>query len=241
MNKLLIIKAGDSLPDLVKKRGDFDDWILAGLGINQHQSLVVSTHQDQVLPDPTKLSGVIISGSPIHVSADLPWIARTEAWLCKAIDLKIPLLGICFGHQLIAQALGGIVADTPAGLEIGTVRVNLNQEADKDLLFRNMPKEFYMQSSHYQAVIELPSNSTVLASTESDPHAVIRFSKNTWGVQFHPEFDAEITRAYISNYQDRLIEHNRDPHRISETCRDTPQGKLLLKLFQEVTTTNPNN
>lgn len=78
--------------------------------------------------------------------------------------------------------------------------------------------------AHSQAVLRLPQGASLLAASDQDPHSAFVFQGNAWGVQFHPEFDAEIVRAYIEDFQERLTAEGQDPHALAEECADTRFG-----------------
>ena len=87
--------------------------------------LIINVHEGDALPPITQLSGIIITGSPAMVTEQQPWMLALAAWLPSVINANLPLLGICFGHQILAQTLGGTVGYHPQGREIGTVDISL--------------------------------------------------------------------------------------------------------------------
>ena len=97
------------------------------------------------------------------VTDNLPWSIKTEQWIQEASHVKIPILGICYGHQLIAKALGGKVEDNPNGKEIGTVKIYTSSEIKKDRLFSDAPLTFEAHVTHMQSVLTLPKGATTLA------------------------------------------------------------------------------
>src|SRR5207248_8736486 len=100
----------------------------------------------------------------------------------------LPVLGVCFGHQLLARAAGGDVVQNPRGREIGTVRVPLTEAGCKDPLFSwASGAEIEVQATHVNAVDHLPCGATVLASNENTAAQAFRLSETVAGVQFHPE------------------------------------------------------
>lgn len=226
---LLIIKTGSSMPDLVARRGDFEDWIAQGLGLPQTALRVVDVTNGGKLPHPAEVSGVVISGSHAMVTEHHPWSERTAQWLIGAVQTGVPTLGICYGHQLLAYALGGEVGDNPNGREFGTVDITIR--ANGDPLFAGFNSSIQAHVSHTQSVLKLPEGAHVLAASAMEPHAAIAFTPQVWGVQFHPEFDADIVRAYIRTYADVLRSEGQDPEQRLATCHDTPVGTALLRRF----------
>ena len=88
------------------------------------------------------LAGIVITGSPSMVSARLDWSERTAYWLRRAVPTGLPVLGVCYGHQLLAHALGGHVGLNPAGRQIGTVTAQLIDGHKEDPLFGHLPARF---------------------------------------------------------------------------------------------------
>ena len=231
MNRILIIKTGKTGDDLRARKGDFEDWILAGMCMEKENARVIDVEAGDPLPSPERLPGIVITGSHAMVTEHHAWSERTAEWVKHAVRTSVPFLGICFGHQLIAYALGGRVGDNPGGREFGTVDVRLNQKAGKDRLFHDLPETIRVHASHTQSVLMLPPGSTLLASSAMDPHHAFVYGDRVWGVQFHPEFDSEITKAYIEKHRSDLQKEGKDVDTLLRTCVDTPHGTTLLTRF----------
>jgi GMP synthase (glutamine-hydrolysing) len=234
MKALLIIKAGETFPALADRHGDFDHWIMTRLGILSRHVRVVRPYSGEPLPTPHQLSGVVITGSHAMLSDHAPWSEHIAAWIPEAISAQIPLLGICYGHQLLAYALGGQVDDNPLGCEFGTVQIRCRRHAKKDPLFGKMPPVFNAHTSHVQSVLRLPPKATLLASSNQDPHHAFSINRIAWGIQFHPEFDADITRAYISECAHQLGEEGQNPQHLSAAVSETPDSEKLLRCFGRI-------
>ena len=131
------------------------------------------------------------------------------------------MLGICFGHQLIAHAFGGKVGYNRFGWELGLVDVHFKSTAQNDLLFSLFPDRIQVQASHAQSVIELPPGAVRIASNQVEKNHVFCLNSKIWGVQFHPEFNCEITKAYIGHHKDELLAENKDPGYLARACRDS--------------------
>lgn len=197
MKPILILKTGETIPAIADAMGDFEDWIIVGSGLKANKFITVRVHLDEALPLLDEISAIVITGSPAMVTEELAWIKRSEQYVVDAVGLEMPVLGICFGHQLIAQALGGKVDWHPLGREIGTTKVQLSKNTSKDILFADLSAEIPVHVSHMQTVTELPQGSIILGGNDFDPHHAVYFAKNVWGLQFHPEFDEHIMAAYI--------------------------------------------
>jgi len=227
---LLIVLAGNTFPQISSTAGDFDDWIAAGLD-NPPSQLRIDAREASTLPPPATLAGVVISGSHAMVTDRQPWSERLAAWLRTCVEARTPVLGICYGHQLLAHALGGRVGYRPGGLEIGTHDVTLTPAAAEDALFGTTPPAFPAQLVHAQAVLELPPGATLLASSAEEPCQAMRVGSRAWGVQFHPEFSAEAMRGYIRCKAEALIAQRRDPSALLTAVRETPEAANLLRRF----------
>jgi GMP synthase (glutamine-hydrolysing) len=153
MRQILIIKTGSTLPSLLASKGDFEDWVLAGMGIGDDPVSIVDVRDGSPLPAYNETSSVVITGSHSMVSDHDDWSERTAAWLAGAVERQIPILGICYGHQLLAYALGGKVGDNPNGHEYGTVEVRLNEHARQDPLLGGLPNPLKLHVSHTQSVL----------------------------------------------------------------------------------------
>jgi len=231
MKDIVTIKTGDSIPSLVARRGDFEDWIIAGMGYSHPSTMVVSVHKGETPPDFDLIAGIVITGSHEQVTDRADWSERTASWLVKAVKREIPILGICFGHQILAYALGGKVDYTPGGPEFGTVSISLTAASRDDPILGNLPRTVEVQTSHYQSVLELPPKATLLAFSEKDPHSAFRYGPCVWGVQFHPEYDADIATAYLHEFNGKIEKSNEDIATLFGNCKDTITGGLILRRF----------
>jgi GMP synthase (glutamine-hydrolysing) len=236
MKPILIIKAGSTFPSIKESRGDFEDWIIAGMEIEREKFLIRDVSSGASLPDYEKISGIVITGSHANVTEHHDWSERTAAWLPGAVQRRIPLLGICYGHQLLAYALGGEVDDNPNGVEFGTANVHLHETAEKDFLFSDLPPQVPFQVSHTQSVLKLPPTARLLASNSMEPHHAFVIDDCAWGIQFHPEFDADIVKRYIEILRDYLQSKGLKPDELIEKSFDTPFGEVFLKRFAEIVT-----
>ncbi|MUM76727.1 glutamine amidotransferase [Pseudodesulfovibrio sp. F-1] len=230
---VLILKTGSTFDDLAAARGDFEHWTAQAMGLTSGQWLCADVRNGMSPPDPTAVAGCVITGSHDMVTDDADWMLAAGSWLSRAMEAGLPLLGICFGHQLMAHALGGRAAYHPGGPEIGTVDVTLTAQAADDPLFSALPSVFAAHVTHSQTAIALPSGSVVLAASGHDPHQAFRLGPNAWGVQFHPEFDAEATRHYVTAQAAKLAAHGADHDTVLASVRETPESTGLLRRFAE--------
>jgi GMP synthase (glutamine-hydrolysing) len=228
---VLIVKCGTTLASLRERRGDYEDWILAGMGVPRDGARVASAPEEDALPDPASVGAVVLTGSSALVSAREPWSERTAGWLRGAVGAGTPVLGICYGHQLLAHALGGRVGRNPRGREIGTVLVETLPAARGDALLEGLPTRFPAHATHVESVLELPAGATLLAASGGDPHQAFSVGPRAWGVQFHPEFDADAIRAYLDARRELLRAEGLAADSLLGAVQDTPCGPALLRRF----------
>jgi GMP synthase (glutamine-hydrolysing) len=229
--RLAILKAGSTLPALAGRRGDFDAWIRTGLGLAAEQVLVVDLPRGGALPDYGGLAGVVITGSHAMVTDHPDWSERAADWLPGLVVRRIPLLGICYGHQLLAYAMGGEVGANPRGREFGLVELALLPPARHDPLLCVLAPPARLYASHTQAVLSLPPNAMLLASSPRDAHQAFVLGACAWGVQFHPEFDGDIAAAYIQAEEQTLRAEGQTPEALLQACDDTLDGTRVLRRF----------
>jgi GMP synthase (glutamine-hydrolysing) len=228
---LAIIKAGDTFGPLREQRGDFEHWVLAGLGPVRLPVVVLDPRRGDTLPPPEQIAGAIVTGSHAMVSHREPWSEATGAWMAQLVAHGTPLLGICFGHQMLAHALGGEAGSHPGGPEIGTVAIALAPEAAGDALLREMPARFDGHAVHWQSALRLPARAVRLAGNAFEPHQAFRAGPRAWGLQFHPEFDAEVMRGYIDHVAGELRAGGADPDALRARVADTGAANGLLQRF----------
>lgn len=239
MKPFLIIRTGGTFPETIKARGDFEDWTIAAMGLSEKQCEIVDVQKGETLPDPKGFSGCAITGSHDMVTdPELEWIKPVCSWLKDATAAGLPIMGICFGHQLLAHALGGETGFHPDGPEIGTFTISLTDEADTDPLFSLLSRAFPGHTTHYQTALKLPAGSVVLAQSDHEPHQAFRYGKCCWGVQFHPEFNAEDMRTYIVRQEDVICEHGGDMCELLCEVKETKESTGLLAHFVEYCRTN---
>jgi GMP synthase (glutamine-hydrolysing) len=234
MHNFLIVKTGSTFSSLSERRGDFEDWFLKHLGFASSIVRIVKPHEGDDLPDPHQLSGVLVTGSHAMVTDRDDWSERTAAWLPSVVQAEIPMLAVCYGHQLLAQAMGGVVENNPAGSVFGTIEVKLTESAAHDPLFRGLGPILHLHATHTQSVIKLPPGAVLLAVSESDPHHTFSLGSSAWSLQFHPEFDAEVVRAYIERCSKSLRAEGLDPQSLKRAVKDTPYGEQIMLRFREI-------
>lgn len=160
------------------------------------------------LPDSVHdAEGWLITGSKHGAYDNLPWIKPLEKFLVEAYQASVPIVGICFGHQILAQALGGKVEKFDGGWSVGRVEYQLDDLGEKVPLY----------AWHQDQVTEPPPDAEIAGSTDFCRYAALSYGNRAYTIQPHPEF----TPGYIAE----LLETRREalPVDIAATAEKTLQ------------------
>ncbi len=235
MKKILILKTGDTFKDIKEKYGDFEDWIINRTGLSSEYYEVYTVFHGKALNKKiSDFKAIIITGSHYNVTDNSVWIKYSCNIIKEAQKQNIPMLGICFGHQLLAYSLGGKVNSHPKGIEAGNVEILLNEEGKQDILLRILPENFFGLVNHSQTIAFLPPDSVPLASNDFEKHQAFRFGNNIWGIQFHPEFDLEISKEYMYKLENEIIKSGTDFEMLLADMPEFDYGESVLKRFIEI-------
>lgn len=234
MKPLVILKVGDAFPEVVRDHGDFETLFQNALAAKAFTSSVLDPRTGDALPDPSAISGLFITGSHSMVSEREPWSEALKPWLRAAREADVPMLGVCYGHQLMAAAFGGHSDFHPAGRESGTHEVRLTELGRSDALFGTLPERFPAHLTHAQSVLEPPAGAAILAGNAHDPHQALRYGGRQWSVQFHPEFTPPVMRAYLERQREPLRELGHDPQSLIDRVTITPEASQLLTAFAQM-------
>ncbi len=156
---------------------------------------------DGQLPADHAFDGVVVTGSRASVYWDEAWIPPLVDWVAEAHERGIPILGVCYGHQVLAEALGGRVAGMD-GFEIGYNEIERRPEAADDELLDGLGEAFLAFTTHGDTVVDLPPEAALLAENDYGVHAFR--AGHAWGVQFHPEYDVETAREVTEDKRDSV-------------------------------------
>ncbi len=230
--KLIVLRAGDVAAPVAVRRGEFFSWIKReGEGAWNGAWLEHDLRDaDHALPDPSAASGFVITGSSSSVTERAPWMLRAEEMIRRLHELRVPLFGICFGHQLIGEALGGKVTKNPNGREIGSVEVK-TLPGVTDPVLTGLPATFIANATHVDSVTTLPPGATALASTTLEPNAIFAASETTKCVQFHPEIDGDAMRDYLDARAHLVNAEGLDADAIRARVTHAPHGAETLRNF----------
>ena len=196
---------------IFEKLGITEDtkWFREALGLPDNTDRLKVVHaNEEPLPSSIDESGVIIGGSVHSVYEDSPWIRNLEEFI-RTVGLSgKPMLGVCFGHQLIAQAMGGKVERGDKGRELGIANINLTEKGQNDSLFELIGKDFESATSHTDVVTRLPQigRTAVLASNDRYSNQALSIGENIRTTQFHPEIDQDIIMKVVEARKQALME-----------------------------------
>ena len=176
--------------------------------------------------------GWFITGSKHGAYEEIPWIISLSKFIVKVYDSKLPILGVCFGHQIIAQALGGVVEKSKKSWGVGFDRYNLDNKTN---YMSNLNDRVMLNVMHQDQVVELPKKATLYASSEFCDYAGFYINDHVLTIQAHPEFLVEFNKAlltirspsiipskfYISGVKDLDINYGQvDSDTFSQTMRN---------------------
>lgn len=211
-------------PDAVAPLDRFEDWLPRGVRMS------IIDLQTKDVPNLDAIGdGLVILGGRTNAHGDQKWIPKVKDLVADLHEINIPVLGICLGHQLVAEALGGtvVVAD-PRGLEEGAIDLEwLPGAADDPVVGGAVLAGGPVPMSHYDAVTRLPAGATELGRSALYENAVFRLG-NTWGVQFHPEASPELMQKWWATRGKKgttMLDRMRQAdHKVAPTCQAIADG-----------------
>jgi len=181
---------------------------------------------------------LVIGGSGDHsVTCRYPFMPWLEDTVRSAVDAGQPVFGICWGHHILAKALGGRVITDPASEEVGTFEVELTAEGAADPLFTGTPRQFPANLVHHDCVETAPEGFQELARSALCRYQAMRLpAKPVYGTQFHGEMTISQLRRRLLMYQDEYLESEEQVRGVVESFRDTDEARRLLRRFLELYT-----
>lgn len=202
-----ILQTGES-PDALRDQGDYPDFfetLLAGKGLTFRRWAVLRNEFPQSVED---CDGWLITGSRFGAYEGHSWIPPLEALIRSAYAAHVPVVGVCFGHQIIAQAMGGKVEKYQGGWSVGPTEYDFGD------------RKYTLNAWHQDQVTVKPEGAEVLASTDFCANAALLYDDRMFTVQPHPEFKREFVEGLITHRGPGLVP---DPILRAATDRlDTP-------------------
>lgn len=222
--KIGILQTGHVSARLVDENGDYPEIFarfLAG------QGLVFDTYAvcDGAFPGgPGMAEGWLITGSKFGAYEDLPWIAPLEQLIRDIFAAPRPMVGICFGHQIIAQALGGRVEKFAGGWSVGRQSYVLNGET------------FALNAWHQDQVVALPEGAEVVSSTAFCANAALVYGDRAFSLQPHPEIDRTYIRGLLDVRAPGVVPENLRQEAIAQLEDPIDSARLadmIARFFRE--------
>jgi GMP synthase (glutamine-hydrolysing) len=231
LKPVLILHTGDPEDTLRDHHGGYAEQLCRAAGLQGGQASIVAVYRGETPQPPSAYRAALITGSPAMVTDHEPWSEAAAAWLREAVAAGLPVFGVCYGHQLLAYALGGDVDYNPAGRSLGTHAVECTGD---DPLTAGLPVRFPAQMMHSQIVTRPPAGSAILARASHDPYQLLRYAPGVYSSQFHPEFGTDFMREYLLRNAQRLSEKGYDASALADTLEPTPLATGLLAKFLDL-------
>jgi GMP synthase-like glutamine amidotransferase len=199
---IAVLETGVPPAPLADEYGSYPDMFAKLLGEQYRLETFDVEHGE--LPDPGAHGAYLVTGSPAGVYDPLPWIAPLMEFIRKAGDKK--MIGVCFGHQVMAQALGGEVIKSPKGWAAGLNRYDIVDPQP----WTNGERRIAIPASHQDQVVVQPPGTKVVAKSDFTPFAALAWTdRPAISFQFHPEFSVGYAKALIEKRYDRVNEPDR--------------------------------
>ena len=223
---IVIISNGPGLKDVVEKFGHSSEWIQTSINDATINYKILKAYEKEIC-NIENHDAFIITGSKYSVYDNLDWISTLKTLVNSIIAQNKAILGICFGHQILAECLGGRVEQNKLGWELGSYKINLTTEGLKHPLFKNISDKDIVYESHQDVVSIMPEDVIELAYTKKANQAFY-YRNNIFGVQFHPEFTYDVTRALMD------IRTNKGIHIDSSNLEKSLNSKNILTNFIKI-------
>lgn len=225
---ILLLVTGHTIEPVRTTFGNTDAHFAHAVGqkIVLHPYAICEEWPNIPAPNPASFDGVIMTGSASMIEEDQPWMRASKKLVLQCLIDDIPFLGVCFGHQILGAVCGAAVGPNPKGRANGSCEVEVTRKA---AIFSETPTIFTAQISHRDVILENRSEFQVIATANHDPRHAIQVGKNAFGVQFHPEWNMDLSKAYIDVRQSSLGEEL--AAKMRATLAPSPDAKLVIQSF----------
>ena len=204
MMKIGILLVGRASEDLVDEYGTYAEMLIALINTEEQvfEFKTFNILDDEFPKDHLECDGWIVTGSPHGVYEDHSWIPTVSQLINNVYEANLPIFGVCFGHQLIAQALGGHVEKSEKGWGLGLHTYQVNNKPE---YMSNLSEEVTLNICHQDQVLRPPQGATVYAKSEFCENAGFYIKDKVLTMQAHPEFLVDFTKALLTARRDVTI------------------------------------
>jgi len=204
MMKIGILLVGRASEDLVDEYGTYAEMLIALINTEEQvfEFKTFNILDDEFPKDHLECDGWIVTGSPHGVYENHSWIPTVSQLINNIYEANLPIFGVCFGHQLIAQALGGYVEKSEKGWGLGLHTYQVNNKPD---YMSNLSEEVTLNICHQDQVLRPPQGATVYAKSEFCENAGFYIKDKVLTMQAHPEFLVDFTKALLAARRDVTI------------------------------------
>jgi GMP synthase-like glutamine amidotransferase len=229
--KLGLLVCDHVRPEFEHISGDYPDMFRRLFAGHPEVEVVVYDVIGGQLPaDPGECDAWITTGSRYSVNDDEPWIRDLEQFVREVAKEEVPFVGICFGHQLIAKALGGSVVKSDRGWGVGAKEVNVKGDV-------GLGSSYTVLTSYQDQIEDVPPGAEILGWNEHCPVSMLGVGENMIGIQGHPEFDAAYSEALMESRRGSPIPQEIVDVGVASLGRSTDGSLLVDWILRRISST----